>query len=117
MGLQPGTRHDHLVGNLTGEWTSSLALVGQDVRAERECGTADGQKMSSVRRSLVAVLTLAVIAPLTLTACQGGDDRTAAAWIASAPPSAPASGGASTEPGNAGGVSAAKITLSPANGK
>jgi lipoprotein-anchoring transpeptidase ErfK/SrfK len=73
--------------------------------------------MSGVRRSLVlvAAVALAVIAPLTLTACKGaGDNKAAAPWLTSAP-SAPASS-APTESGTAGGASTATIKLSPANG-
>ena len=71
--------------------------------------------MSSVRRSLVAVVALAAIAPLALTACKGGgDDPASAASVASVPPSASASGGPVTESGSA---SPAAIKLSPASGK
>jgi lipoprotein-anchoring transpeptidase ErfK/SrfK len=72
--------------------------------------------MDSVRRSLVAVLGLAVLVPLTLTACKGGTDEAAASpWITSAPPSAPASAGATPESATTGGK--AEITVTPANGK
>ena len=76
-----------------------------------------GLMMDSVRRSLVAVVTLAVIAPLTLTACNGGGTNKASApWITSAPSSAPASAGAPlTESASTGGKT--EITVSPADGK
>jgi len=70
--------------------------------------------MNSVRRSLVGLVAVAAIAPLTLSACKsGGNDQASATWVASSPPSAPTSGGPVTESGS----SAASITLSPANGK
>ena len=75
--------------------------------------------MNSVRRSLVTVLALAAVVPLGLTACSSsdGDREAAAAWVASAPPSASASGGPATESGSAGGASAAIVKLTPASGK
>jgi lipoprotein-anchoring transpeptidase ErfK/SrfK len=76
--------------------------------------------MNSVRRSLVGLVAVAAITPLTLSACKsGGNDQASATWVASSPPSASASasGGPVTESGNAGGTSAAAITLTPANGK
>ena len=74
--------------------------------------------MDSVRRSLVAVVTLAVMAPLTLTACMGGntDKASAAPWIVSSAPSVAASGspGPSTESTTGGKT---EISVTPANGK
>jgi lipoprotein-anchoring transpeptidase ErfK/SrfK len=82
--------------------------------------------MGGVRRSLVAVLAMAVMAPLTLTACKDdGTDQAATASTESLSPSAPATAGPT--PGTAGktesttttstSTSTATIKLTPAKGR
>jgi lipoprotein-anchoring transpeptidase ErfK/SrfK len=74
--------------------------------------------MRSVRRSLVAVVMLAVMAPLMLTACKdGASGPAAAAGITGGSPSAPVSGKPQTESGTTGGKSTASIVVTPVNGK
>jgi len=76
--------------------------------------------MDGVRRSLMAFVAFAVVAPLTLTACKGGDNQEAAApWIQSSASSAPPGGASAAPPKTEGGAASGStsITVSPANGK
>jgi lipoprotein-anchoring transpeptidase ErfK/SrfK len=76
--------------------------------------------MVGMRRSLVAVVALVVVAPLALAACSGDEDKPSpAAWVGASPSSGasgvPESGVA--ESGQTGGVSAVSLSVTPATGK
>jgi lipoprotein-anchoring transpeptidase ErfK/SrfK len=71
--------------------------------------------MVSMRRSLVAVVVTAVMAPLALSGCGDKKQPAAAAWVGS--PSAGASASASAEPLTEAATVPVQVTLTPAAGK
>jgi lipoprotein-anchoring transpeptidase ErfK/SrfK len=77
--------------------------------------------MVGMRRSLVAVVALAVVTPLALAACSGDEDKPApAAWVSPAPSSSAVGGvpeSGQTESGQTGGTSAVSLSVTPATGK
>jgi lipoprotein-anchoring transpeptidase ErfK/SrfK len=68
--------------------------------------------MVSMRRSVVAIVALAVVAPLALAACGDDGGKPAAAWVGAS--QAPPSAGAVPESGSTGPVS---LSVTPATGK
>jgi hypothetical protein len=77
--------------------------------------------MVGMRRSLVAVVALVVVAPLGVAACGSDEDKpTKAAWVgasSSAAPSGPVPESGVTEPGQTGGSGPLSLTVTPATGK
>lgn len=74
--------------------------------------------MTSMRRSLVAVVTLVVVTPLALAACSSGEDKPA--WVGGPQSPAPSAGGPESGvagAGETGGASAVSLTVTPATGK
>jgi lipoprotein-anchoring transpeptidase ErfK/SrfK len=77
-----------------------------------------GHRMVTMRRSLVAVVTLAVVTPLALAAC--GDDGDTPAWGGGSQSPAPSAGAPESGvagSGQTGGVSAVSLSVTPATGK
>ncbi|MEU4219829.1 Ig-like domain-containing protein [Actinoplanes sp. NPDC026623] len=71
--------------------------------------------MVSMRRSVMAVVALVVVAPLALAACGDGGDKPAAAWVGGS--QAPPSGGAVPESGSTAPAGPVSLSVTPATGK